>query len=306
MIGGKERMEQKRKKRFGDRRDGYKVDVPSLQKVMGYILPKRTDCEVFMMDSFDCTEVMKYLEKKNAEHPDYKTTFFHCVVTACARMVRERPKMNRFIQGWQMYERYDISLAFVAKRRFADSAGESLFFLTPEDTDTIDSISKKIIGDVSEMRKKDESDTEGIDKMLDIFASMPRPMLAAALRVVRYLDFWGVNLKAFTDGDPNYSTVFLSNLGSIKCPAVYHHLNNYGTNSLMITIGTLHDELVLMPDGTQQVRTKIDIGATLDERIADGFYFARSLKLIKHILANPELLDRPLGEPSGFDYDAKF
>jgi dTMP kinase len=81
-----------------------------------------------------------------------------------------------------MYERYDISLAFVAKRRFADSAGESLFFLTPEDTDTIDSISKKIIGDVSEMRKKDESDTEGIDKMLDIFASMPRPMLAAALR----------------------------------------------------------------------------------------------------------------------------
>ena len=30
--------------------------------------------------------------------------------------------------------------------------------------------------------------------------------------------------------------------------------------------------------------------------------FARSLKLVKHILAHPELLDRPLGEPSGFDY----
>ena len=69
MIGGKERMEQKRKKRFGDRRDGYKVDVPSLQKVMGYILPKRTDCEVFMMDSFDCTEVMKYLELPPATFP---------------------------------------------------------------------------------------------------------------------------------------------------------------------------------------------------------------------------------------------
>ena len=50
----------------------------------------------------------------------------------------------------------------------------------------------------------------------------------------------------------------------------------------------------------------VDIGATLDERIADGFYFARSLKLIKHILANPELLDVPMSVPSEFNYDAKF
>ena len=298
--------ETKRKKRFGDRRDGYKVEVPSLQKIMGYLFPNRTDCECFMNDSFDCTEVLAYLEKKNAEHPEYKITFFHCVLAAVARMVRERHKMNRFIQGWQMYERYDISLAFVVKKKFADDAGESLYFLTPDDDDTVDSIARRILGDVSELRKKEEDDTAGIDKMLDIFASFPRPLLALALRIIRILDFWGINLKAFTDGDPNYSSIFLSNLGSIKCPAVYHHLNNYGTNSVMITIGTIHDELVLMPDGTQQVRKMVDIGATLDERIADGFYFARSLKLIKHILANPELLDVPMSVPSEFNYDAKF
>ena len=43
-------------------------------------------------------------------------------------------------------------------------------------------------------------------------------------------------------------------------------------------------------------------GATLDERIGDGFYFARSLKLIKYIFAHPELLEKPFNEPSGFDY----
>ena len=57
-----------------------------------------------------------------------------------------------------------------------------------------------------------------------------------------------------------------------------------------------------MPDGSKQIRDVVDIGATLDERIADGFYFARSLKLIKHIFANPELLEKPLGESSGFEY----
>ena len=108
--------------------------------------------------------------------------------------------------------------------------------------------------------------------------------------------------KALTEGDTNYSTILVSNLGSIKCPAVYHHLNNYGTNSIMVTLGTLHKEEMLMPDGTRQVRDVVDIGATLDERIADGFYFARSLKLIKYVFEHPELLDRPLSEPSGFEY----
>ena len=70
----------------------------------------------------------------------------------------------------------------------------------------------------------------------------------------------------------------------------------------MVTIGTLHKEEVLMDDGTKQIRDIVSVGATLDERIADGFYFGRSLKLIKYIFENPEILEKPLNEPSGFDY----
>ena len=137
---------------------------------------------------------------------------------------------------------------------------------------------------------------------MDAFAKIPRLLLMFAIRVIRWLDFWGLVPRALTDGDPNYTTVLLSNLGSIKCPAVYHHLNNYGTNSIMVTIGTLHKEELIMEDGTKQVRDVVDFCATLDERIADGFYFARSLKLIRYIFAHPEMLDRPIGEPSGFEY----
>ncbi|MBQ0078258.1 MAG: 2-oxo acid dehydrogenase subunit E2, partial [Eubacterium sp.] len=100
----------------------------------------------------------------------------------------------------------------------------------------------------------------------------------------------------------NYTTVLLSNLGSIKCPSVYHHLNNYGTNSVMITIGTIHKAQVVDKDGNVQIRDMVDISATLDERIGDGFYFARSLKLIQYMAAHPELLDMPLEEESGYDY----
>ena len=254
-----------------------------------------------MNDKFDVTELMRYLEEKNASHPDYKTTVFHALIMSVARMIRERPKMNRFIQGRRMYERDEISLSFVCKRRFADNGEESLMVFVPKEEDTLETLSRKIVGDVRETRRSEVS-TGGIDALLDAFAKIPRPLLMFIIRVIRWLDFWGVNPKALTDGDPNYTTVLLSNLGSIRAPAVYHHLNNYGTNSIMITVGTLHKEELVMPDGHKEIRDVVDIGATLDERIADGFYFARSLKLVKHIFANPALLDRPLGEPSGFEY----
>ena len=292
----------KRKRRWGDRRDGRWVrEVTGLQCVMANLMPNRTDSEVCLSDKFDVTELVKYLDAKNASHPDFKTTLFHCILVAVAKMIRERPFLNRFIQGRRTYERDEITLSFVAKRRFADGADEALMVLTAKDEDTLDTVSQRIVGDIRETRKSEHS-TGGVDAAVDAFAKIPRLLLMFAIRVIRWLDFWGLVPRALTDGDPNYTTVLLSNLGSIKCPAVYHHLNNYGTNSIMVTIGTLHKEELIMEDGTKQVRDVVDFCATLDERIADGFYFARSLKLIRYICAHPEMLDRPIGEPSGFEY----
>jgi len=290
------------KRRRGDRRDGTWVrDITGLQAIMINLMPNRTDCEVCLHDKIDATELVKYIEQKNLQHPDYKTTVFHCFVLAAARMIKERPLMNRFIQGRRMYMRNDITVGFVAKRRFADGAEESLMFMNAKDEDVIDTVSHRIYGDVKEVKKHEHS-TGGVDATMDFLKKLPRLLLMLVCRIVRYLDFWGVNPEALTAGDPNYATVMCSNLGSIKCPSVYHHLNNYGTNSIMITLGMLHKEEVIMDDGSKSIRDILDISATLDERIADGFYFARSLKLVKHIFANPSLLDKPLGEESGFDF----
>ena len=292
---------EERKKRRGDRRDAYLVtDVTGLQKIMCHLWPKRTECEVYLHDVFDATELVKYLEKKNAEHPEYKTTVFHATVAGLARMLWERPMMNRFIQGRRIYEHKEAVISFVAKRRFADGAEEALMFMSPKDHENIDDISKAIYGDVREIRKKEHA--EGIDDTIDKIANLPRFLVALIIGIVRRLDYYGRNLRFLTEGDPNYSSVTVSNLGSIGCPSVYHHLSNYGSCSMLVTLGTLHKEEITMPDGHREIRDVVDIGATLDERIGDGFYFARSLKLIRHIFAHPEILDMPLGENSGFDY----
>jgi len=151
------------KRKFGDRRDGRWIkDVTGLQTIMMHIMPNRTDAEVCLHDELDATEILKYIEKKNAEHDNYKTTVFHCFVVAVARMLKERPKLNRFIQGRKTYERDEITLSFMAKRRFADNAEEAFMTVNAKDTDTLDIISHRIYGDVKEVRKSEHS-TGGID-----------------------------------------------------------------------------------------------------------------------------------------------
>lgn len=293
---------EKKPRRWGDRRDGVWVrDLPGLNAVMAFLFPTRTESEVFLHQDIDITELLKYLETKNGPDATYKTTLFHCIVTMVARVLNERPKMNRFVQGGRTYERDEITMGFVAKRQFTDHSEESLMLMKIEAQDNINTISKRIVGDVAEARKKND-ETVGVDKLVDGLGKWPRLLLMAFVKFIKCLDYWGKAPKAITAGDPNFASVMLTNLGSIKCPAVYHHLNNYGTTSIMIAIGTIHKAQVVMEDGSVQIRDMVDIGATLDERIADGFYFARSLKLINYICSHPELLEKPMEEESGYEY----
>ncbi len=292
---------EKQPRKWGDRRDGVWVkDAPGLNVVMASLFPKRADCEVYLRQEIDITELLQYIDRKNTPDAPYKTTLFHCIVTMVARVLNERPFLNRFVQGRRIYQRDEITVSFVAKRKFSDHSEEALMQYTARGEHTLADISRLIVGDVQQMRK--ESKANDINKIIDAFGRLPRPVLMLIIHWIRVLDFWGKTPKFLQEGDSNCASVLLSNLGSIQCPSVYHHLNNYGTNSVMITIGAIHKVPVVGEDGQVQIRDYVDIGATLDERIADGFYFARSLKLIQHICAHPELLDRPLQEESNYEY----
>jgi pyruvate/2-oxoglutarate dehydrogenase complex dihydrolipoamide acyltransferase (E2) component len=57
-------------------------------------------------------------------------------------------------------------------------------------------------------------------------------------------------------------------------------------------MGEIKDEVVVI-DGKKETRKIIEFGINLDERIADGYYFAKSVKLLEYILDNPEMLEDP-------------
>ena len=287
-------------KKRGNRRDGKRVrEMDPMHALIPYLMPNRCDSEVYINQTVDVTNLCAYLKTKADPENRYKPTIFHLFVAAVAKTVTHRPLLNRFIAGKRCYERSHISLSFVAKRQFTDHSEESIMILHTNDNTTLDEISKKIVGEVRQARETGQNST---DKLLDTFAKAPRWFMNLFMWVYKKLDYYGKAPRSLTDNDPNFTTVLLSNLGSIKCGAIYHHLNNYGTNSILITIGQIYKTEVIDQRGNREVRDVLDLGITLDERIADGFYFAKSVKLLQHFIENPELLEAPLKEKN-FNYE---
>lgn len=289
---------EKTNKRWGDRRDARWIrEVDGLHAIFPHLMPKRTDAEVYINIRLDVTDTLAYIHQKNQGGGEYRTTLFHCFLMAIAKTIYLRPNLNRYISGRRYYQRHRITLGFVAKRRFEDHSEETLIVAEAPENWTLAAATKRVAGTVHKVR---EGTSYGLDNTLNFLKHMPRPIMMFIMWCFRTLDFFGKMPKALTEDDTNYATVLLTNLGSIKCPSIYHHLNNYGTNSIIAAIGTIHKAEVIGEDGAKRIRDMVDLGVTIDERIADGFYFARSLKIVQYMLAHPALLDRPLKEEIDF------
>ncbi|MBQ3412720.1 MAG: hypothetical protein IJG67_06775 [Oscillospiraceae bacterium] len=277
-----------------ERRDAVRVDVDGLHAMFPYVMKNRTDAEVLEQEEIDVTDLLEWMKNENdANGTNYK--IFHAVCTAVAKTVYHRPLLNRFISGRYFWQRKEISLSFTAKRQFADGAEESLVFMTAKDDMMIDDFSKKILGDVTKMRKEGKND---LDDLIGKVAKFPRWFLEIFFWIVYRLEYHGIMPKFLTDGDSNYASVFLTNLGSIGAGASYHHLNNYGTNSFFVIIGTMFKR----NDEEGRERTYLPMAVILDERIADGFYFVRSLKYFKWLMRHPQELKRPLKELGDYEF----
>ena len=281
-------------RQFGDRKDGKLIrDLDSLHYITGIIYPNRCDNEAFISETIDLTNINAYLAKKNYEGIEYKYNLFQIIVTAIMKMITLRPKMNRFIVNDNFYQRNEVSTSFVVKKLFSDSGAEALAFVHATDNDTIDTVHQKIYDQVSFCRSdKVDSSTDS----MDMFNKIPRFVSKTAVHGIMWLDKHGWVPQSLIETDPYYSSCVISNLGSIKLKSGYHHLTNWGTCSMIALIGEIKDQPFLQPDGTSVIKPGVDIGITIDERLADGYYYAKSMRLFRKLLENPELLELPMNQ----------
>lgn len=292
---------KKEKKRRGDRKDAWLVrDVDSIHFIMPYNIPGRTANEAVLNETIDITPIEEYLAKKNYEGIEFKYTFFHVISAAIAKTIVLRPKLNYFFSGHRLWEKKEISISFTAKKKFADDGGEALATVKFDRTGTIpvEHVHDEIQKFVTHIRK--EGKNNDIGDIMDTLQKLPRFVFKIVIAALNWMEYHGVYPTVLMNGDPYYSSCFITNLGSIKLHASYHHLAEWGTNSLFLVIGEKKPTVFAKADGTVEVHNGIDLGVTIDERIADGYYYSQSIKLIRHLLAHPELLELPIETPVEF------
>lgn len=282
------------KKRLGDRKDGVLLrDLDSMHFIVPLIYPNRCDNEAFISERIDLTNANEWLRKQNASNPEYQYNLFQLIVTAILKAITVRPKMNRFIVNGNTYQRNEVSAAFVVKKVFDDHGAEALAIIHSKADDNIHSIHNEIFRQVSYCR------SDSVDKStesMDTFNKLPRFLSKAAVKFICMLDRHGKVPQSLIETDPYYTSVVLSNLGSIKLHSGYHHLTNWGTTSVFCIVGEKKPRPFYDADGNMEMRDSVDIGLTVDERIADGYYYSKTVRLLRKLLEHPELLELPLKE----------
>ncbi|WP_350275836.1 2-oxo acid dehydrogenase subunit E2 [Kribbella sp. HUAS MG21] len=275
----------------GLRRDGRIVaDVPDERAIMPFIMRRRTESTVYFEQLVDIGAAQEWIERWNrAGGP--RLSLFVLVLYEVAEMLHARPRMNRFVAGRRLYQRDGVHLAFGALKEFADNAPLEMIKRRFEPGEDLAAVVRGLELSIRDART---AGVAAVDKELRLFLRLPGPLLDVAVSAFHLLDAFGVLPAALTRPDPMYSSAVVSNLGSLKTDAAFHHLYEHGNCPLFLVVGSVRPAPVADDLGQIRVRQLLPLRWTFDERIEDGLYAARSAELLRARLEDPvQYLGRP-------------
>lgn len=283
----------KPRKRLGDRRDGRRVrSLPPMMYVSPFIMKDRCDAQNYFKSRVDMDVIEKYLREKRSDIKGLG--FMHIIAAAYVRVLSKKPALNRFIAGQRIYKRDDIRLSMVVKKEMDLNAQESLIKVIFDPKDTINDVYEKMEVKIEEARAA--GDTNGFDRITRSLFVLPALLFRGFIAVLRFLDYFGLMPRFLDNVSPFHASFFISNLGSLGIPPIYHHLYNFGNLPVFITFGAIYRETTKDRDGNDVVKKYIDYTVVCDERITDGHYYASAFKTMDYILRHPSMLDNPPDE----------
>jgi len=275
---------------FGNRQDAKRIrNISGMNQIMLDLKTSRNVNHVYINQEMDVTNLCKYVEKQKKDGKEI--TYFHVFVMAIGKILYNRPLLNRFIANHHVYEHNNVIISFVAKIAFEDTAEEMMILIKIDPHDNLDSLSQKIKDKVAAIRENKQVSKKGANSVVDILGKLPNIIRIPIVGLFKWLDKVGLLPSSLIEDNIYYSSMLVSNLGSIGCGAIFHNLTDFGTCSSVSTIGEITTKITLDEKGNKTIKKICPFGINLDERIADGFYFAKSIQMLQYIFDNPELLE---------------
>ena len=251
----------------------------------------RNSANNLFSDSFELSAAERYIRQKRREG---MTNFglTHLILAAYTRVVAKYPEMNRFLAGQKVYSRGDdLQVCMTIKKEMTVEAPDSVIKLHLTPTDTSKEVYEKFNKLVDEV--KNAPLNSDFDNTARVLTMIPGIILKFVVWLLRTIDYFGWLPRFLLEVSPFHGSMFITSMGSLGIPAIYHHLYDFGNLPVFIAFGCKRRVNEVTDEGEVVQRKYMDVKFTLDERIADGFTYASVVKYLKRLIHHPELLDEP-------------
>lgn len=236
------------------------------QRTEVLMLPKRQDAVIYSTLHIHSPQLRTHLENAGMR-------FFPYLIYACVHTAARHPILKRFVMGSRFYTHRQLWISTVIKADKTDEESNAFVKMTFEESMTPADVQAVVDQAIQATRKGTSHGANGLMRGLSL---VPSGFFKLVLWIAQKLDEWDLLPNALIREDPLHTGMILANLGSIGGSAVHHHLFNWGTCSIVMTLGTLTD------DG------HVDIAIAVDERIAEGIGFFKAMETFTSILEHPD------------------
>lgn len=277
---------------WGDRSDGRRVrTLFPISQMTPYIMVHRNEANNMIAYSFEITAAERYIRQKRREG---MTGFglTHLLLAAYTRVVARYPEMNRFLSGQKVYTHGDdLQVCLTVKKEMTLEAPDSVIKAHFNPADTARDIYEKFDKLVQEVKNAPlNSDLDNTARYLSL---IPGLFLKFVVWLLKLLDYYGLLPKFLLEVSPFHGSMFITSMGSLGIPAIFHHLYDFGNIPVFIAFGCKRVVNEINDEGEVVQRKYMDVNFNLDERITDGFVYASALRYLKRLIAHPEVLDNP-------------
>lgn len=274
---------------FGRRPDG-RVDknIDPIVRMTSHIMPKRYDAQVFVKRALNYDSIRDYLKKKREE--GVKFTHMDVIIAAYLKVLKKHPEFNRFVVNRKIYQRNEITISLtILKDRDEDGVvNETVIKVKFDVDDTIYDVNRKMNEEITRNREADEKNFT--DKIARFFLAIPF-FPGTAVGFVKLLDKVGLLPKFILDALPFHTSLFITNMASIRMGYVYHHIYDFGTTSIFMSIGQKETKLDFDKENNIIKKNELPLGIVIDERICSGATYAMGFNYFERLLRNPERLE---------------
>jgi len=256
--------------------------------LMPFIMPRRCDSQVFVNLDLELTKVEPFIREQRANIPDL--TLYHFVFAALARAAFTVPQINRLIVDGGIYQRNDVKVSMMVKKELAIDGKESAIFPVIEPTDTLEDVVRKCQDLANEAFADLKGDSNSFDGLMKVLNAAPSFFTKAFVHAMFWMDGHGRLPKSLRQIQPFHSSFFVSNVGSIGLPVIYHHLYQFGTVSGFVCMGQKEWKLTMDRHGEVHKTKVLPITFLADSRICDGYSYSCAFRAIRKCFDRPEML----------------